>query len=157
VKVVPGGGTAVYDALFWACKDRMGPRDWLKPARRIVVLISDEEDNLSHVTRHYAASEALNAGTVAFTINTNDSGLTTAGERVLEDIAETTGGESFARFGRKNLPKVFASIQESVDGMYFLSYVPPDASKNAIHELEVKPARKEKFELSYPRKYFWNP
>jgi hypothetical protein len=40
---------------------------------------------------------------------------------------------------------------------YYLSYVPPDASKSPVHEVEVKPAPKEKFELAYARKYAWNP
>ena len=55
------------------------------------------------------------------------------------------------------MPKVFASIRELIDGMYYLSYVPPDASKGAVHEVEVKPAPKQKLELSYARKYIWNP
>jgi hypothetical protein len=55
------------------------------------------------------------------------------------------------------MPRVFASIQELIDGMYYLSYVPPDASKGAVHEVVVKPAPKEKSQLSYARKYFWNP
>jgi hypothetical protein len=54
------------------------------------------------------------------------------------------------------MPKVFASIKEMIDGMYYLSYVPPDASKSAAHEVEVKPAPKEKFNVSYADKYFWN-
>jgi len=51
VEIKIGGGTALYDALAMACKQRMGPRDWKKPARRILVLISDGEDNASHITR----------------------------------------------------------------------------------------------------------
>jgi hypothetical protein len=54
VKVKIGGGTALYDAVAMACKQRMGPRDWRKPARRIMVLISDGEDILSHITREKA-------------------------------------------------------------------------------------------------------
>jgi Ca-activated chloride channel homolog len=156
VNVRVGGGTALYDALAMACKQRMGPRDWRKPTRRILALISDGEDNLSHITRDDAASEALRAGAVIFTINTNNSGMS-RGEKVMENFARLTGGESFTWINRKDMPKVFASIQELIDGMYYLSYVPPDASKSAEHEVEVKPALKTKVDLSYARKYFWNP
>lgn len=120
-------------------------------------MISDGEDNLSHVTRDYAASEALRAGTVIFTLNTNDSGMTGAGERVLENLARQTGGESFSGISKKNVPTVFASIRELIDGMYYLTSAPPDASKNTVHEIEVKRVSKEKFEVSYAREYFWNP
>jgi hypothetical protein len=54
------------------------------------------------------------------------------------------------------MPKVFASIQTLIDGMYYLSYVPPEAAKTAVHEVEVKPTTKEKFKLSYAREYLWN-
>jgi VWFA-related protein len=154
-----GGATALYDALAMACKERMGPRDWRKPTRRVLVLISDGDDNLSHNTHEEAALEALRAGVVIFTINTQNSVIHTQGERVIENWTKLTGGESFAQLVGNDIPKVFVSIQKMIDGMYFLSYVQPDSSKNALHEheVEVKPAQKGKFQLSYAKKYFWNP
>jgi len=157
VKVGTGGGTALYDALAMACKQRMGPRDWHKPTRRILVLISDGEDNLSHFTRDQAASEALTSGTVIFTINTASSTVSLKGGEIMENLAKLTGGESFSQISRNDMPKVFAGIQELMDSMYYLSYVPPDTSKGTVHEVQVKPAPKQKLELSYPIKYPWNP
>lgn len=96
VKMSIGGGTALYDAVAMACKERMGPIDRQKPVtRRILVLISDGEDNQSHVTREAAASEALRAGAVIFTIDTDLSGMSYRGLRIMERLAEMTGGESF--------------------------------------------------------------
>jgi Ca-activated chloride channel homolog len=155
-KVGSSGGTALYDALVMACTQRLGPRDWHKPTRRILVLISDGEDNQSHSTREDAAFEALKTGTVIFAINTNPIGRS-YGLRVMEAFAKLTGGESFAGVGGEDMPKVFARIQELIDGMSYLSYVPPDASKSAVHDVVVKPAPKEKLQLFYPRKYLWNP
>ena len=157
IKVGIGGGTALYDALAVACKQRMKPRDWRKPTRRVLLLISDGEDNLSHITRDDAASEALKSGAVVFTIDTELSGMSYSGVKILEYFAKLTGGESFTQVDSKDMPKVLAKVQELMDGMYYLSYVPPDASKNAVHEIEVKPGRKEQFQLSYARKYLWNP
>jgi Ca-activated chloride channel family protein len=155
IKVGIGGKTALYDALAVACKERMGVRDWRKPTRRVLLLISDGEDNLSHITRDDAVSEALKSGAVIFTIDTDFSGMLYRGLKILEYLATQTGGESFTQVGSKDMPKVLASVQQRIDGMYYLSYVPPDASKDAIHEVEVKPAAKEKFHLSYAREYFW--
>lgn len=156
IKVRIGGGTALYDALAMACKERMGSRDWQRPTRRILVLISDGEDNLSHITRDEAASEALRAGAVIFTINTDLSGKAERGAKVMQTLAEVTGGESISPFGMKDVPKAFANIEDVMDGMYYLRYVPPDASKGVLHEVEVKRSPKEKFNLSYARKYLWN-
>jgi Ca-activated chloride channel family protein len=162
IKVGVGGGTALYDALGMACKERMGPRDWRKTTRRILVLISDGEDNMSQITRDDAASEALKSGAVIFTIDTKSpdmplTDLDRKGKKIMETFAKLTGGESFSQLSKKDVPKVFASIKEEINGMYYLSYVPPDASKSAVHEVEVKPAQKEKIDLTYARKYFWNP
>ena len=153
IKVAIGGGTALYDALAMACQQRMGPRDWTKPTRRVLLLISDGEDNLSHITRADAAAEAIKGGVVIFTINTDVSGKSFRGEKAMENLSTVIGGESFSGAGRK----VFATIQESIDGIYYLSYVPPDTAKSALHKVEVKAAPKEEFKLLYPRMYSWNP
>jgi VWFA-related protein len=157
-KVEVGGATALYDAVFMACKQRMGVRDWRKPTRRVLVLISDGEDNASHITRDAAVAEALKDGAVIFTINSSESSSTpNRGNFTMEKLAKLTGGESFRGSSRKDVAKVFATIQELIEGMYYLMYVPPDAAKSSIHEVAIKRASKEKFELTYAGKYFWNP
>ena len=50
----------------------------------------------------------------------------------------------------KDVAKVFANIEEMIDGMYYLRYVPPNQSKGLLHEVEVKRSPKDKFNLSYP-------
>ncbi len=151
LNVKMGGGTALYDSVAIACRERMGARDWNKPTRRVLIVISD---NLSHITRDDAASEALKSGVVMFTLSTRMSGNRVRGERILEYWARVTGGEFFTSLTRKEIPKVFARIKEMSDGMYYASYVPP-ASNNRVHEIEVKPAPKGKLEVSYPRRYVW--
>jgi len=152
LNVKMGGGTALYDSVAIACRERMGARDWNKPTRRVLIVISDGDDNLSHITRDDAASEALKSGVVMFTLSTRMSGNRVRGERILEYWARVTGGEFFTSLTRKEIPKVFARIKEMSDGMYYASYVPP-ASNNRVHEIEVKPAPKGKLEVSYPRRY----
>ena len=154
LNVKMGGGTALYDSVAIACRERMGARDWNKPTRRVLIVISDGDDNLSHITRDDAASEALKSGVVMFTLSTRMSGNRVRGERILEYWARVTGGEFFTSLTRKEIPKVFARIKEMSDGMYYASYVPP-ASNNRVHEIEVKPAPKGKLEVSYPRRYVW--
>ncbi len=154
LNVKMGGGTALYDSVAIACRERMGARDWNKPTRRVLIVISDGDDNLSHITRDDAASEALKSGVVMFTLSTRMSGNRVRGERILEYWARVTCGEFFTSLTRKEIPKVFARIKEMSDGMYYASYVPP-ASNNRVHEIEVKPAPKGKLEVSYPRRYVW--
>ncbi len=157
VEAKVGGATALYDAVAMACKERMGLRDWKKPTRRVLLLISDGEDNLSHVTREEATVEALKSGVVIFTVNTDESGADYRGEKVMEGMAKLTGGESFTRSQKSDVAKVLAELSSLVHGMFYISYVPPEASKAGAREVEVKPASKQKFVLTYARKYFWTP
>lgn len=152
-----GGATALYDAVVTACKQRMGTRDWRKPTRRALVLVGDGDDNMSHMTRDEALAEALRSGAMIFTVDTEVSDVSTKGEKTMEYLAKLTGGESFSHLGQQDIPKAFASIGERMNTMYFLTYVPPDASNGGTHEVEGKPAPRNKFDLSYARTYFWNP
>jgi len=152
-----GGGTALYDALFFACQKQMGRRDWRKPTRRVLLVISDGEDNQSHVKAGEALSEALKAGAVIFTINNEAWNSQMKGKQTMENLAQLTGGESFNQIHGKELPTTLASIQAMIDGMYYVSYVPPDAAKSAVHKIDVKLSSKEKLKLSYPTRYLWNP
>jgi len=152
-----GGGTALYDALFVACQKRMGQRDWRKPTRRVLLLISDGEDNLSHVKPEEAVSEALKAGVVIFTINNGGWNSQMKGKKTMDHWAQLTGGEAFSQIHGKEMPKTLSSVQAMIDTMYYLNYAPPDAAKSAVHKIEVKSAAKEKLKLSYPTKYLWNP
>ena len=156
LQVKIGGGTALYDAMAMACKERMGPRNWNRPSRRILVLVSDGEDNLSHISRDQATSEALKAGATIFTVDTDLSARASAGAKIMETLAKATGGESFGEVGSKDAPKVFAHIAEMMDSMFYVRYVPPDASHGALHDVVVRWASKDKLKLSYARTYLWN-
>jgi Ca-activated chloride channel family protein len=157
LSVTPVGATAFYDALVMACKQRMGPRDWRRPTRRILLVVSDGEDNSSRITRIAAEAEAIKSGVAIFTINTANPDAGLRGEKVLESFAKITGGESFSQIDSKDLPKEFSSLKGLLEGMYYLSYVPPDASKKELHDVEIKPAPNEGFQLTYAREYFWSP
>jgi Ca-activated chloride channel family protein len=154
LNLTAGGGTALYDAVAMACQDRMGTRDLNTPTRRVLVVISDGQDNQSHITRDEATTQALKSGVVIFTLGTQFSGPSDRGEHVLKNWAKVTGGEFFTDITRKHSTQVFTAITEVLSGMYYASYVPPSPGVE-VHELEIKPARKEKLELTYPGKYFW--
>ena len=90
-----GGGTAMYDALYFACRDKLLKQEQTVPVRRAIILLSDGEDNLSHVTREEAIDMAERAEVIVYTISTNISGMKGKGDKVLERIADATGGRAF--------------------------------------------------------------
>jgi VWFA-related protein len=119
-----GGGTAMYDALYFACRDKLLKQEQTGSVRRAIILLSDGEDNLSHVTREEAIEMALRADAIVYTISTNISGTKGKGDKVLERIAEATGGRAFFPFQMRDVSDAFLSIQEELRSQYALAYKP---------------------------------
>jgi Ca-activated chloride channel homolog len=122
----PGGGTALYDALYSACRDKLlkAPKD--ATVRRAIILLTDGEDNLSHVTREEAIEMAQRAEAIVYTISTNVSGTKGPGDKVLERIADATGGRAFFPFQIRDVVNAFSEIQDELRSQYAVSYKPAD-------------------------------
>ncbi len=75
-----GGGTALYDAIYKACSDRLRnpplPSPQNPEVRRVLVVISDGDDNLSNRTRTEAVEMAQRAGVVIYAISTSTQWVT---------------------------------------------------------------------------------
>jgi Ca-activated chloride channel homolog len=122
----PGGGTALYDALYYACRDKLSRNRSNGPVRKSIILLSDGDDNQSHVTREEAIEMAQRAEVVVYTISTNLSGAGSHGDKVLERIAEATGGRAYIPFQLTEVANDFANIQEELRSQYAISYKPAD-------------------------------
>jgi VWFA-related protein len=122
----PGGGTALYDALYFACRDKLLKASKATPVRRAIILLSDGDDNLSHVTREEAIEMAQRAETIVYTISTNVSGTKGPGDKILERIADATGGRAFFPFQIRDVTNAFAEIQDELRSQYAISYKPAD-------------------------------
>src|ERR1700733_10767905 len=122
----PGGGTAMYDALYFACRDKLLKAQHVGPVRRAIILLTDGEDNQSHVTREEDIEMAQRAEVIVHTISTNVSGTKGAGDKVLERIADATGGRPFFPFQIRDVANAFAEIQDELRSQYAISYKPAD-------------------------------
>lgn len=154
----PEGATALFDGLSFACASRMKADDkW--PSRRVLIVLSDGDDNQSHHSRDEAIAAALEAGVVIFSLNTADDSSATyvhgpKGESTLEHFAEATGGHSFLHLNRKNIEQAFSAITEALDGMYFVTFVPDDGGKKGLHSIELRPTGKNKIRFRAPKAYY---
>jgi Ca-activated chloride channel family protein len=119
-----GGGTAMYDAIYYACRDKIMKQEQTKPVRNAIILLSDGEDNLSHVTREEAIEMAQRADVIVYSISTNISGMKGNGDKVLERIADATGGRAFFPFQMREMSDAFVSIQEELRSQYAVAYKP---------------------------------
>jgi VWFA-related protein len=134
----PGGGTAMYDALYFACRDKLLKSQHNTATRKAIVLLSDGDDNQSHVTREEAIDMAERAEVIVYTISTNISGTSGRGDKVLERIAEATGGRAFFPFQLTDVANAFAQIQDELRSQYSLSYKPADLLADGhYHTIEI--------------------
>jgi VWFA-related protein len=123
-KLRSGGGTAMYDALYFACRDKLLKQEQTGPVRRAIILLSDGDDNLSHVTREEAIEMAQRAEVIVYTISTNISGTKDSGDKILERIADATGGRAFFPFQMREVSDAFFTIQEELRSQYAVAYKP---------------------------------
>lgn len=120
----PGGGTALYDAIYYACRDKLMKHPMGGATRRAIILVSDGDDNQSHVTREEAIEMAQRAEVSIYTISTNLTESGGHGDKTLERIAEATGGRSYVPFQITEVANAFASIQEELRSQYAVAYKP---------------------------------
>jgi VWFA-related protein len=122
-----GGGTALFDAIYYACREKlMNPPSNPDGTRRAIILLSDGEDNQSRVTREEAVEMAQRSGVIIYAISTNITGQKSRGDKVLERFAETTGGRLFTPFKLQEVSDAFTDIQSELRSQYAISYHPTD-------------------------------
>jgi VWFA-related protein len=135
----PGGGTAFYDALFYACKEKLSLDQPREKFRRAVVILSDGEDNQSRVTRDQALEMAQKADAVIYAISTNITRIDTDGDKVLRYLTVETGGQAFFPFKVEDLSQSFENIANELRHQYNIFYRPePLFTDGLYHNVTLK-------------------
>jgi len=151
----PGGGTALYDAIYAVCRDKLLKSAKGLTVRRAIVLLSDGDDNQSHVTREEAIEMAQRAEAIVYTISTNVSGTKGSGDKVLERIADATGGRAFFPFQLRDVANAFAEIQDELRSQYAISYKPADFKFDGHYRtIEIVANDRKNFRVRSRRGYY---
>jgi VWFA-related protein len=125
-KLSPGGGTALFDAVYVACRDKLLTERGPEPVRKAIILVSDGEDNQSRVYLPEAIKECERAETIIYAISTNWTPSRGEGDKVLQELAEQTGGEVFFPPSVEDMATSFKDIEEELRSQYALVYTPAD-------------------------------
>jgi len=149
-----GGGTALYDAVYSSCKDKMLKDDSDRPIRRALIIVSDGEDNQSEHTLNQAIWMAERAGVIIYTISTDDSGLILRGDKILEQLANATGGRAFFPYKMKDIKSSFSAIEDELRSQYVVSYHPADFDADGrFRSIEITSLKKD-LQVRARRGYF---
>jgi Ca-activated chloride channel homolog len=135
----PGGGTSLYDAIFFASRDKLMQDQPLYKFRRAMVILSDGEDNQSRYSRDQALEMAQKADVTIYTISTNISRIPTDGDKIMRYFAAETGGQAFFPFQASDLNQSFENISNELRHQYNVFYRPePLKTDGLYHGVEIR-------------------
>jgi Ca-activated chloride channel homolog len=136
-----GGGTALNDAICLAAEKLQHapvPKEPSSDIRRVIVVISDGNDNLSDHALSDAIDAAIRSETAVFAVSTNTDWLAidnankpnkyslAGGDKVLQEFADQTGGHAFFPYRVDDLAESFLAIGTELRSQYFIAYAPAD-------------------------------
>jgi Ca-activated chloride channel homolog len=130
-KLAPAGGTALWEAVAFAA-GKLATRPEGQPVARVLVVISDGNDNTSRVSLKHAIEEAENGDVIIYTVSTRENldldpaakGSASLGNRALRTLAESTGGKALFPGSIGNIHHSLGDLQQVINSRYFVSYKP---------------------------------
>src|SRR2546423_1122021 len=149
-----GGGTALYDAIYRASRDKLLKDKSDRPLRHAIIILSDGEDNQSDVSRAQAIEMAQRAQVIIYTISTDDSGLILRGDKILQQISDSTGGRAFFPFKMKDIKSSFSAIEDELRSQYVVSYHPADFDADGRYRSIEITALKKDLQVRSRKGYF---
>jgi len=135
----PGGGVALYDAIYFACRDKLQQDQPKHKFRRAMVILTDGEDNESRYTRDQALEMAQKADVAIYVVSTNLTHAGTEGDTVVKYLAQETGGRSFFPFKVEELEQAFENIANELRHQYSIFYKPePLKTDGQYHTVDLR-------------------
>jgi VWFA-related protein len=140
-KLKPDGETALFDAVSVASQ-------WLgqdpRAARRIIILVTDGEENASKSTLSEAIAQVLRAETTVYAVNVVDYPMDSEGKDgvdVLKRISDATGGAYLRAAENGDVGRAFSRIQKELRSQYAIAYRPTNLTEQLFHRLRVSASR----------------
>ncbi|HKD90732.1 MAG TPA: VWA domain-containing protein [Terriglobales bacterium] len=131
-KLANGGGTALFDAVSFASW-KLGLLPDKERVARVLVVLSDGEDNSSKVSLKKAIQDAAATGVTIYVISTKEAAgqgdygrPTTTADHILEALAERSGGEAMFPGQLSLLGKKFDKLHDLIRNRYLIAYRPAD-------------------------------
>ena len=153
-KLRPGGGTALFDALYKTCHEQMLTLRDVVAVRRALVLVSDGDDNYSRALQSDAIKECQRAETTVYSISTNISPSKDKGDDILKAISEATGGQAFFPVKLEDVAVGFHNIEQELRSQYSLIYTPADFRNDGSFRTIYLQARDPRYHVRAKKGYF---
>ena len=143
-KLKAAGGTALYDAIFMTCDEKL----IRETGRKAIIILSDGEDESSNTNFQQALEMALRAESTIFAISVSKGGFfgvedSKAGDTVLKDMARETGGRVFFPFKLSELDDNFRRINQELRSQYSIGYYSTNTRRDgSFRKIEIRASEK---------------
>ena len=129
-KLTNNGGTALFDAVSYACRKLAAYPEHERVAK-VLVVVTDGEDNASHTSLRQAIRDEEATGVTVYTISTKEGdGDKTEADKVLQTLAERSGGEALFPGDMMTLGRSFDKLGDQIRSRYVVAYKPADFDAN---------------------------
>ena len=141
-------GTILYDAVYLAASDQLKGQ----VGRKVLVLITDGEDQGSRYTIQKAIEAAQKADAIIYGIYYVDRAFYAQGgimfggvsDSALRRLSEETGGRVFHIDRKNTLQDAFRQIQEDMRSQYAIGYSPTNSTKDgSFRRIDIHTNNKE--------------
>jgi len=141
-------GTILYDAVYLAASDQLKGQ----VGRKVLVLITDGEDQGSHYKIRDAIDSAQRADAIIYGFYYVDRqfymghGITFGGvsDSALRQMSEDTGGHVFHIDRKMPLQDAFRELQDEMRSQYAIGYTPTNSAKDGtFRKIEIRANNKD--------------
>jgi Ca-activated chloride channel family protein len=155
-KLRAAGGTALYDAIYNTCDEKL----IRETGRKAIVILSDGEDESSKVSLHQALDMAIRAEATIFAISVSKGGFfgvdsgEKEGDTVLREMSQETGGRIFFPFKVEELDEAFRQINQELRSQYNIGYLSTNPVRDGSYrKIEIK-VQERGLMLNYRKGYY---
>jgi VWFA-related protein len=133
-KIIPGGSTSLYDAVFEAVVRRLAGQS----GRKVIVILSDGMDNTSHISLEKTLEAAQKNDVTVYAISTNGIDMSDphdrkTGDANLNELAKETGGQALFPSKVEALTRSFLRVCDELRSQYSLAYGPTNTKRDGTY------------------------
>jgi Ca-activated chloride channel homolog len=133
------GQTALYDAIAAASNWFEKQAAELQPTRRVIILLSDGEDNYSRSNLPEAIQAAQRSDAAVYAITAHSSRLEYQGDPVLRQLGNATGGRAFILNTYNHADRVFSEIEAELRTQYSITFRLQNTHSCGYHTIRFLP------------------
>ena len=154
-KLRAAGGTALYDAIYRVCDEKL----IRETGRKAIIILSDGDDESSKASLHQATEMALRAETLIFAISVSKGGFfgvggAKEGDTVLKEISTETGGRIFFPFKPDDLDDEFRQINQELRSQYNIGYLSTNPARDGSYRKIKIEIPERGLKLTYRKGYY---